>query len=459
MPRMKYTLAKRIYWYLRRYPAQPVLDFLEESQWWPRERLEALRNNKLRALIEHCYAHVPYYRKVMDARRLKPGDFTSVRDLTKLPVLTKDLVRQNLSKLWADNIPAHKTHEARTGGTTGEPMRIRRWPPDVAWQTQCYARELSWGGLGVNQPRISLFGGSLGQPEPQTLRGRLAKFSKRKNLFLPAFELGPHNVADYAKKIQASPARHLLGYASAVYLLAFLTEEAGLSLHLDTVYPTAELLPDAWRNKITAVFSCKVLPYYGCGEVNSLGYQCGEGEGYHRPDEHAIMEALSEDGTTSFEGSGAFLVTDLDNHAMPILRYKNGDAGVLGDAPCPCGRTLGRILELHGRVNDMLLTTENIPISGVIATYALQRWVRGVKFFQFVQDRPGQIRVRIVPTSEYHRDVEEKRLREILRKHLGESAEITFEYPEDIERTPAGKARFVINHWLTQKTDRAAGPP
>jgi phenylacetate-CoA ligase len=216
---------------------------------------------------------------------------------------------------------------------------------------------------------------------------------------------------------------------------------------LQAVFPTAEVLPDAWREKIARVFSCKVLSYYGCGEVNSLGYQCGEADGFHRCDEHAVMEIALPQGGASFEGRGAFLITDLDNHAMPILRYANGDAGVLAAQPCPCGRIGGRILSLQGRVNDLLVTEDGACISGAIAPHAL-RLSRGVILYQFVQDRPGQVLVRIVRSAEYDRSSEEMRLRDILAKHLGASSEITFEYPDDIERSPAGKIRFVINRYL-----------
>jgi phenylacetate-CoA ligase len=207
---IRYPLYRRIYWTLRGFPAQRVLSLLEDSQWWPRERLEEFRNGKLRMLIEHCYAHVPYYREIMDGRGLKPSDIATSADLPKLPVLTKDIVRLNLKRIRADNIPDRQTYETRTGGTTGEPMRIRRRGSDSVWQVQSYVRGFSWGGLLPNMPRISLFGGSMGQGSSDTTLKRLFEKLLAQNIFLPAFELTRRNVGEYVARIRDSKARHLV---------------------------------------------------------------------------------------------------------------------------------------------------------------------------------------------------------------------------------------------------------
>ena len=48
--------------------------FLQESQWWSRERLEEYQLAQLGKLLDHAYENVPYYRRVFDERGLKPRD-------------------------------------------------------------------------------------------------------------------------------------------------------------------------------------------------------------------------------------------------------------------------------------------------------------------------------------------------------------------------------------------------
>ena len=83
----------------------PVMDFSrgaktlkcrkapEQNQWWPRDRILELQNERLRQLVRHTCENVPYYRRIFDKRTLKSGDIESVQDLVKLPVLTKHLIR------------------------------------------------------------------------------------------------------------------------------------------------------------------------------------------------------------------------------------------------------------------------------------------------------------------------------------------------------------------------------
>ncbi|MCK5559768.1 MAG: phenylacetate--CoA ligase family protein, partial [Thermoplasmata archaeon] len=67
---------------------------LNQSQWWSRERLEELQNKRLKALIRHAYKNVPYYHKMFKQLRLLPIDIKTTKDLSKLPLLTKENIRK-----------------------------------------------------------------------------------------------------------------------------------------------------------------------------------------------------------------------------------------------------------------------------------------------------------------------------------------------------------------------------
>jgi phenylacetate-CoA ligase len=436
----------RLHWKLRSradaFGLMAALDLLSESERWDRRRIDALRDEKLSRLVEHAYAASPYYRRMIDARGVRPSDIRGLADLAKLPILTKDDLREHGDEL---RIRSDAPVEiGATGGTTGQPIRVFRDRAGSVWQRGCYWRGFGWGGLRLGDPFVQLFGGTLGVAEKRRLDAAKSWFSGKH--FLPAFELSRGNADRYLEEIRASGARFLVGYASASYLLACHAERVGAKIALDTVFPTAELLPHAWRETIGRAFGARVLPYYGCGEVQSLGYSCPDGSGvYHTCDEHSVIEVEPKGGGASLTGEGAFLVTDLDNHAMPLIRYRNGDAGALAPPGCRCGRTLGLITRLDGRVNDVLYTSTGEAISGVIGTHTF-KVVPGVEQFQIVQRRPGQVSIAIVPLCDrYVASVEEPKIDRIFRQHLGADAEIEIRYVETIPRTPAGKARFVIN--------------
>lgn len=432
-----------------------AIEFLEESQHWPRPRLEELRDAKLRRIVAHAHKEIPYYRRLMDDKGIQPHDITGVRDLHKLPILTKDLLREHKDQLRALDFNTKDLEFGVTGGTTGNPMRVARDRSGSVWQRAAYWRGFSWGGLRMGEPWVQVFGGAMGLTQ-RTPRERAKNWFSGK-LFLPAFELSSQNVSTYVEAIRESGARFLIGYASSCYLLARYLERQGGTLALEAVFPTAELLPDTWSDTIARVFGAKVLPYYGCGEVQSIAYSCPEAtrQLYHTSDEHVVIEVEQRDGETSLAGEGAFLLTDLDNMAMPLIRYRNGDAGVIAPSGCACGRTLGCITRLDGRVNDVLITTTKNAISGSIGAHAF-RLIGHVEHFQVIQRRPGQITIRIVRMPGYDARIEEPKMRAIFLHHLGADADIEIEYVSSIPRTEAGKARVVINEYLGTRPPAAS---
>src|SRR5262245_22473774 len=55
--------------------------------WWSREHLERRQRRRVRAALEHAYGHVPFYRRALDEIGARPADFTSARDLERLPLI------------------------------------------------------------------------------------------------------------------------------------------------------------------------------------------------------------------------------------------------------------------------------------------------------------------------------------------------------------------------------------
>ena len=190
-----YSTTRSLYWSFVGYPADNYSRLLQASENWPRQGLEDFRNRKIQKLIAHCYENVPYYRRLMEKHKIHPRDIQGAEDLAKLPILTKDTVRTCSSELKASNISKMTVTWTKTGGTTGEPIQVCRNKECSAWQSMCYERGLGWGGLSIDEPRIELFGGSLGlgKTRPTTRIGSML----RRDLFLPAFELRADTAMSY----------------------------------------------------------------------------------------------------------------------------------------------------------------------------------------------------------------------------------------------------------------------
>src|SRR3569832_2064370 len=74
-----FTLHER----LKGHDTTRVRRGLEETRWWPRERVAALRLQRLRGLLGHADRYVPFYNEVLDRSGLWGGAVTSLDDLQR----------------------------------------------------------------------------------------------------------------------------------------------------------------------------------------------------------------------------------------------------------------------------------------------------------------------------------------------------------------------------------------
>jgi phenylacetate-CoA ligase len=438
-----YSILRSARWWMVNYPASEYARLLKRSEHWSRKQLEEYRNNKLRKLIVHCYENVPYYRSIMEERQVRPEQLRCAEDLDRLPVLTKDIMRTRAKELMANNISEMTVSWTKTGGTTGEPMRVCKNGECTAWSTMCIERGLGWGGKKVDEPRILLFGGTLGI-ENTSIITRIGS-ALRGDLVIPAFELRADNALYYFDQIRRSKCCFINGYASALYRLAVLAKELNQEIKFTAAFPTAELLIPEWEETIRDTFGCFVLPFYGCGEVNALGFSVPQSEGYLVPEEHALIEVMQgNNGPTRLYGDGRFLVTDLDNYAMPIIRYANGDAGKISG---PDGHfPYSRIERLDGRYNSLLMTDTGDLISGVIGTHIF-RLTSSVQSYRIIQEEPLKVVIKVVPRNDLSED-DRNLIHRLFTKYLGHQMAITIEKVPNLPTPTSGKSVFVMNHCL-----------
>lgn len=413
-------------------------EFLQ-TQYWSRDRLSDLQDQKLRALIRHAYETVPYYRSVFDKHGLKPQDVQSVSDLHKVPALTKVHVRTFSAEL-RSKTPIRPVYRNHTGGSTGEPLHflLDGSEKSAAWAGMM--RGFEWAGVKPGEKTCFLVGGTLGLHSG--IRGRI--FNRVLNrLPLPAFELSASTVTEFARKIRQCRPALIQGYASTVYLFARLCREAGIGdVSFRSVVTTAEVLNPVHRKAIEDQFGCPVFDLYGCAEVNSVAFQCERRDGYHVTDEKLILETVSSDQAPIQE----IAITNLTNYVMPFIRYRNGDSVEFTDTPCGCGRHLSRIGAVHGRVFDFIRTSDGTYLAGEFFPHLFRNFT-AFDYFQVIQESERNIRVLLVKSPAFN-ESELTVLRSKLAEYLGGGMQIDYEFSERIPLTAAGKLRVTVSKIL-----------
>jgi phenylacetate-CoA ligase len=190
-----------------------------ERQWFPRERLKEYQEERLRLLIKHAYENVPYYNEVMKGRKLTPDDITTVEDLPRLPVLTREIVKDRLDDLVDKNTKRSQLIDGSTNGTTGSPLKLY-WDNRVCLIKNVVDwRQKQVAGITLDDKMAFLFG-----REVVPIKRNKSPFWRYNwlfnHLYFSLFHFSSKTAPDYIDQLFAFRPRAIEGYPSSLSLLA-----------------------------------------------------------------------------------------------------------------------------------------------------------------------------------------------------------------------------------------------
>lgn len=422
---------------------------LNESQWWPLEKILELQNRRLKQLVSYIYENVPYYRRTFDERSLNPEDIKSSVDLNKLPILNKALVRQNFNDLIANDFPAKGMLLRATSGSVGEPLALYRSRDGLYNSGYATAqRAYTWAGYEIGD-KCLLFGlDNRYETGWERIREKGTTYFER-IMFFDVLKVTPENVALLARRLQRFRPRFIRGYPSAIYVLArHIEQEGGPKIEPRAIITTAEQVYDYQRELFLHVFGCETFSYYSAIEAVAMAGECSEHSGLHISSENTIIEVVDDNGSIVPAGiEGKLLVTNLHDYAMPFIRYEIGDRGALSDAACPCGRGLPLLGNLSGRENDTIVTRSGKRVPGTgLPRKVFAYW--GVIEYLIVQESYDRVVVKLVLDRQYPQQHIDDLMAETINQYhaiLGDDVEIAIEFVDHIPLTRAGKRIGVIS--------------
>ncbi len=425
-----------------------TLSYLKEymgQQWLSADALTALQTAKLRALLAHCQTNVPYWRRRFGELGFSWQDLRSPADMAALPVMTKDEIRANYDALIADDLRG-TTMRKTTGGSTGQPFSFEYTRESYERRMAVMLRGYGWAGADFGVKRLDVWGTDLGLPS------RLARF--KTSLFdavlrrkvLSSFAMRRDNLRDYVDAIDAFRPQVIVGYTSALEVLAdSILDGLPLRWRPGSVITAAEMLSDAQRARIERAFGAPVFHTYGCREFMLIGAECEHHTGYHASDDHLLVEVADDAGRPVADGVGNVVITDLHNWGMPFLRYANGDLARsrAGSAACPCGRGLRLFGPVEGRRLDVIRTPDGRILPGEFFPH-LMKEVASVDRFQVRQTAIDRLRILIVARGEFTA-AQEAFLRDHIGRATGPAVRIDIDCVDDIPLTPSGKRRVTVS--------------
>jgi len=409
---------------------------LWRSQYFSKEKLEKLQFKLLSRMLDHVFENVPYYQKLFKSMTLKPSDFKTLQDLTKIPILGKDCLIEHHDEFKARNFNSYHPKKITTSGTTGSPLTVY-WDRDsnIIELTSIW-RHFSWMGYRIGDPFLDIRSVVLDAKD-----GYLWNF-KCRGLEISSDQIERTNIKKYAELLRKYRIKMWRGHPAAIETLCRALAEAGIEdVKPRSIFTASEAILDHQRKFIESWAGVRVSDNYGLKEHNALIIQCPHA-GYHVSMEYGIVEIIKDDGSKAKPGEeGRIVGTGLHNRAFPLIRYDTSDYATLSKNTCPCGRQMVLMESLTGRIDDRVLTFDGRWVSGLHFAFFFPK---GLVRAQLIQNAPGTLDIYVVPSKEY--SVESANIiMDNLHKKLGQKMDIKIHQVAEVPYRSMGKFKFVIN--------------
>jgi phenylacetate-coenzyme A ligase PaaK-like adenylate-forming protein len=306
------------------------------------EQLRTFQESFLGPLVQFCYEKSSHYRARMDEAGVAPDDVKTLDDLPKVPV-TRKHETQDLKFEGLMTVPYNQAR--RIFVSPGPqfyaygpiPMKMNPLlkvyhaigfrPGDIVINTFTY--HLTPAGINFDES-LGEFGCAVvpagpGQTELQV--DVLRKLAVTGYVGTPSFL---KIIADRARELGADPAR---------------------DFSIECALTTAESLPEQLRAELEETYGAIVRQLYGSADGLLPCFECWAADGMHIPEMMILEITDPETGEPLPAGTPGAVTASVFNPYRPLLRFCNGDRGVLVEEPCICGRTALR-MRFAGRIDE-----------------------------------------------------------------------------------------------------------
>ena len=314
-----------------------------------RQQIEMLQQRKLNKILRYAYRHSPYYRKVFEAAGINAGtiDQTPLSEFTTLgkeqlmehfddlvtnrSLKQEELLRFDERSTNGAEIYLGKYHVVHSSGSTGMPRYFVY--DNAAWEQMLLGiiRGALWGmsmpeilKFLAEKPRILYIAATDGRYGGAMAVGNGIRDVRAEQKFLDINT----PLTEWIDTVQDFQPNMLIGYPSAIKILAELMEAEGTTLRVKRIISCGEPLSPGLRQYLESTFETAVMNFYGASESLALGVEQQAEEGMFLFDDLNIVEVID----------GEMYLTCLYNFAQPLIRYHISDHLVLRepeqDAAC-----------------------------------------------------------------------------------------------------------------------------
>ncbi len=429
---------------LKKHDSVKVRERLEKLQWMSRSELDDYQLKQLKTFLTKIKHNVPFYHQLFKERDFDPQALTSLSQLSQLPLLTKEVIRQNRDDLISTQ--ASDLKRFNTGGSTGEPLIFFLGKERISHDVAAKWRATRWWDVDIGSKEIVLWGSPIeigSQDRVRQIRDKVLR-----SRLLSAFSMSQEDIKHYLSVIATYNPEMLFGYPSAIYKLAQFIKDQGQPMsfsNLKVIFVTSERLYDHQRTLIEDMFNCKVANGYGGRDSGFIAHECPQGS-MHISSEDIIVEIVDKSGQPVANGEqGQIVVTHMATSDFPFVRYETGDVGILSDKLCSCGRHSYLLESIDGRTTDFIATPSGNEMHGLSLIYAIREFEE-ITNFKITQEQVDALDIQVMSSQTLPQDMLTKLL-DSIKKILREPMQVDLKQVNHIEAEKNGKFRHIVRRF------------
>jgi phenylacetate-CoA ligase len=344
----------------------------------------------------------------------------------------KDDYRLNLRRYTRWDLPP-LTHSVRTSGTSGQPLRFQADTFARRQKERAYLFDI-WSGAGYAPHDLRL------RYRGDMRYGNRPHFDRLENAWVisPAATAG-EELRTLRRWVQALPPFFLHVYPSSLFsFIDLIGEDLFRRLPVRGVLAGSEAFPAAEQAQFEREYGVRIAHWYGHAEYAVLAYHCRQCGGFHFYPTYGQLELLPS------ETQGCFRVvaSSFNPIGTQFVRYDTGDLALEPSRSCT-GDHFPRVGAIVGRSQETFVDDSGRRRS--LFDYAFSDldhsafWDQ-IRDVQFVQDRPGLLRVRLVANA----GARKHQIQRAFERNMPLTS-LEFEFVPAIERGPGGKRRYFVN--------------
>ena len=393
----------------------------------------ALQEKRLHKLMKRAYK-IPFYRERFDRAGVRPEDIRTGDDLAKLPVLTKDELREWMAG--EVNKPEYKDWIVdTTSGSTGKPLSIMMSPREKAYMKSNWLRVMRVCGYnpftGKTMTRVNAHDENAGGRD--TI---LQRFGILRRAYLDQY--APEE--ELIEQINAYKPDFLYLNKSELMRLVLYSKRTGTPIYHPKFYdPISERISENDRKLFIEILGPGLVDAYGSAETGSCLLRRKGKKNYIIHYDSFVVNVLDDEGNLADEGR--LIITPLYKKDMPLINYQIGDSAV---SKTKSG--LRYVTDIKGRMNDYFYY-ENGEVTSFFEVTPVIAHCSDILQIRFIEETYDLIHVQIVrdEKAKMSREQIEEYVSVNLNKIFKKPFAFEFEWLDAIPPDPNGKLRMIVS--------------